>query len=170
MGQCCSCVADNTTALPAQTQAQSIKQEVSSFRLLTPGSLGISFCKAVVNVFLVSLDTVHNHTSATTKGWIQDVGATRLTAVAASADTPVAPRSPSVVSLTPSSTEKRHRSVAASPTRFFELLVSKVVLSCIVLAQHCGASECCHAVYTWLQALCRKACSFTSACHVFAGG
>ena len=96
-----------------------------------------------------------------TEGWIQDVGVTRLTAVAASADTPVAPRSRSVVSLTPSSTEKRHRSVAASPTRFFELLVSKAcsVLYCF-RAQHRDASECCHAVYTWLQALCCKACMF----------
>lgn len=63
---------------------------------------------------------------ATTGHWLQGVGTTRLTAVAASADTPMAARSPSVVSLTPSGTERRHRSVAASPTRFFELLVSFV--------------------------------------------
>lgn len=40
----------------------------------------------------------------------------------ASAETPIAVRASSVSSVTPSAVEKRHRSVAASPTRFFELL------------------------------------------------
>ena len=55
---------------------------------------------------------------------------TRLTAVTASAETPVNARSPSAASLNPSGTEKRHRSVAASPTRFFELLVRSLINLC----------------------------------------
>ena len=54
----------------------------------------------------------------------QGGGATQLSAVAASAETPVFARTASVASLTASGIERRHRSVAASPTRFFELLVS----------------------------------------------
>lgn len=83
--------------------------------------------------------------------------------MAASADTPVAARSPSVVSLTPSGTEKRHRSVAASPTRFFELLVrlqTKLILSISCLLQLWNACKCCHR----LAAPCMHACVFT--CNV----
>ena len=50
-------------------------------------------------------------------------GTRKLNVAVASADTPVAVRASSVSSLTPSGSEKRHRAVAASPTRFFELLV-----------------------------------------------
>jgi len=50
-------------------------------------------------------------------------GTSKLNIAVASADTPVAVRASSVSSLTPSGIEKRHRAVAASPTRFFELLV-----------------------------------------------
>jgi len=50
-------------------------------------------------------------------------GTSKLNIAVASADTPVAVRASSVSSLTPSGSEKRHRAVAASPTRFFELLV-----------------------------------------------
>ena len=53
--------------------------------------------------------------------FLQDTG--KLIVAVASADTPVAVRASSVSSLTPSGIEKRHRAVAASPTRFFELLV-----------------------------------------------
>ncbi|KAL0045432.1 hypothetical protein WJX82_006390 [Trebouxia sp. C0006] len=49
-------------------------------------------------------------------------GTRKLNVAVASADTPVAVRASSVSSLTPSGSEKRHRAVAASPTRFFELL------------------------------------------------
>ncbi|KAA6421992.1 MAG: dual specificity kinase splA-like [Trebouxia sp. A1-2] len=50
------------------------------------------------------------------------LGTSKLNVAIASAQTPVAVRASSVSSLTPSGTEKRHRAVAASPTRFFELL------------------------------------------------
>lgn len=53
--------------------------------------------------------------------FLQDTS--KLIVAIASADTPVAVRASSVSSLTPSGIEKRHRAVAASPTRFFELLV-----------------------------------------------
>ncbi|KAL0021605.1 hypothetical protein WJX79_004187 [Trebouxia sp. C0005] len=56
------------------------------------------------------------------KGSGAQQGTSKLNVVIASAQTPVAVRASSVSSLTPSGTEKRHRAVAASPTRFFELL------------------------------------------------
>ncbi|DBB17055.1 TPA: hypothetical protein ACH3X3_014146 [Trebouxia sp. C0006] len=56
------------------------------------------------------------------KGSGAQQGTRKLNVAVASADTPVAVRASSVSSLTPSGSEKRHRAVAASPTRFFELL------------------------------------------------
>lgn len=49
--------------------------------------------------------------------------ATKLSVTVASAETLIAVRASSLSAVTPSGTEKRHRAVAASPTRFFELLV-----------------------------------------------
>ena len=151
MGQCCSCVADDATAVPKISQTHSSKQEVSELHTAFHACLRVLASSTLLSSTTVDATpapiVLTNLEEQPPGSGVQDVGATRLTAVAASADTPVAARSPSIVSPTPSSTEKRHRSVAASPTRFFELLVSLLAKACLqpysFLGQHlntCAAS------------------------------
>lgn len=118
MGQCCSCAAHDGLAVQSAPHQQSSKGSAAQVcRLAAKVELAWQ-SSAAGNSMLLPSCRCQNALACILQG------TSKLIVAVASADTPVAVRASSVSSLTPSGSEKRHRAVAASPTRFFELLVS----------------------------------------------
>ena len=117
MGQCCSCSRDVTLQQTRQYRGSN-EQVTSVVSALTPA------CRAAGLLIFVCQSFATEEWSFSCTYNLQ--GNTKLDGITTAAETPVSVQASSVSSsLTPSGTEKRHRAVAASPTRFFELLVSQ---------------------------------------------